>query len=454
MTSNTTADINALCQFAAEACQAQLALAVEIDEQGRALTAGASSHHKLGAFNLGNSGLLGRKWDANPVPATDFRLPSAILHALEQPATAALYVPTPAEHSPPGGLLLLWVQNPPALPLIGQLPLLAETVASLLSARRQNTQQIAMEDQFRDLFESVPSGIVLIDGHGLGAMINERAGTLLGCFPGAHQTKVLANLMRDLRESCDNREELAQAYATQIGNVDFSATMNWSLGERTLEVTTHPVRGEGEQGRIWLFTDVTAELMMAAELRRLATSDPLTGAANRRHFEERSGEILALQATKQGRGVSLLMLDVDHFKRINDNYGHPAGDEVLKIVAQRCRDTLRAGDLFARFGGEEFIALLDPSAKDELPAIAERLRRAIADAPVHCGDLLIPITVSIGTATGLSTTITNGRLVEDLISRADDALYRAKRGGRNQVVAAPAPDTSDTSGEFAAGCAG
>ncbi|MFC4253935.1 diguanylate cyclase [Altererythrobacter xixiisoli] len=436
MTASPAGGIDALCRFIQQACRADLVLAVEVDGTGRAVPAGASSVQAFGACNLQRSGLLDRSWATSPVPANDFRLPSAILHALNQPPASLLFVPTPVDHAPASGLLLLWADEAPPLSVIGELPLLGDSIARLLSARRDSVRQLAMRDQFSDLFESVPSGIVLIDGDGQGAMINERAGVLLGCDAGQHRAGKLADMMRRLRENCSNREELERAYAAHVSDVNFSASMHWTLGERTLEVTTHPVRGEGGEGRIWLFTDVTAELMMAAELRRLATSDPLTGVPNRRHFEERSAEILAARQAGSGHSVTVMMLDVDHFKRINDNYGHPAGDEVLKVVARRCREALRDRDLFARFGGEEFIALLASSVEDDLPAIAERVRAAIADEPVQLGDLSIPITVSIGTATAEVVKTLGSNLMDDLIGRADEALYQAKQGGRNRVMMA------------------
>jgi diguanylate cyclase (GGDEF)-like protein len=238
--------------------------------------------------------------------------------------------------------------------------------------------------------------------------------------------------MRALRQRCDNHAELEQAYAAQVGNLNFATTLNWVMGERTFEVDTHPVRGDGEQGRIWLFTDSTADLLMAAELRRLASSDPLTGVPNRRHFEERSAQIIAAREAT-GRSVAVLMLDVDHFKKINDTHGHPIGDEVLKVVARRCREALRERDLFARFGGEEFIALLAAPTADEVPATAERLRNAISGAPVHVGGLRIEVTVSVGGAMGEALPGSDARLLEQLVARADEALYQAKADGRNRV---------------------
>jgi len=231
----------------------------------------------------------------------------------------------------------------------------------------------------------------------------------------------------------ERQSALAQAYASQVGNVDFAATLHWTLGEWTYAVDTHPVRGDGEHGRIWIFTDVTADLLMAAELRRLASSDPLTGVPNRRHFEESSAQIIAAKEAG-GRCVAVLMLDVDHFKKINDTHGHPVGDEVLKVVARRCRDALREHDLFARFGGEEFIALLPSTSAEEAPLAAERLRSVIAAEPVHVDGLQVPVTISVGGAVGETLPGADKALLELLVGQADEALYAAKANGRNRVM--------------------
>jgi diguanylate cyclase (GGDEF)-like protein len=429
--------LGGLCQFVRSASGADLVMAVEIDADGRAGWATSSPSLQVAGFNLLRSGLFERDWNGEPADASQFRLPTVLLHALKGAPTHLLFVPAPSLGAPLSGLLLLWKHAPAGGQLTGQLPLLASSVTRLLSARREKARELTVHNQFIDLVESVPAGIVLMEGDGVGAVINERAADLLGCQPGNHRAHDLAEPMRILRQRCDNHAELEQAYAAQVGNVSFASTLNWALGERTLEVDTHPVRGNGEFGRIWLFTDVTAELLMAAELRRLAASDPLTGMPNRRHFEERSAQIIAAREAT-GHSVAVLMLDVDHFKKINDSHGHPAGDEVLKVVAKRCREALRDRDLFARFGGEEFVALLAAPALEDAPAAAERMRTAVAATPIMVGDARINVTVSIGAALGEAVAGRDQALLDDLIASADEALYRAKAEGRNRVCMAVA----------------
>ncbi len=443
MTTSDSEALAALCQFARLASHADLVMAMEVEDGGRATWAAAAPALPSSSFNLARSGLFEHTWGDDAVDAAGFRLPTAVIHALEGLPARLLYVPAPSHGAPLSGLLLVW-RNPPApAGLTGQMALLAKSVARLLSARREAARQVIVRNQFLDLFDSVPAGIVLIDGDGVGAAVNEHAAALLGCTAGNHRAADLAGPMRALRQRCDNHAELELAYSAQMNNDQFAATLNWTLGERTFEVDTHPVRGNGAHGRIWLFTDVTADLLMAAELRRLASSDPLTGVPNRRHFEECSAQIIAAREAN-GRAVAVLMVDVDHFKKINDTYGHPAGDEVLKVVARRCRDALRERDLFARFGGEEFIALLAASAVDEIPAAAERLRSAVAAEPILVGSDRISVSVSVGGAIGEALPDGDQKLLEDLISRADEALYEAKTSGRNRVrMAALQPEPVD-----------
>ena len=443
MTTSDSEALAALCQFARLASHADLVMAMEVEDGGRASWAAAAPALPSSSFNLARSGLFEHTWGDEAVDAAGFRLPTAVIHALEGLPARLLYVPAPSHGAPLSGLLLVW-RNPPApAGLTGEMALLAKSVARLLSARREAARQVIVRNQFLDLFDSVPAGIVLIDGDGVGAAVNEHAAALLGCTAGNHRAADLAGPMRALRQRCDNHAELELAYSAQMNNDQFAATLNWTLGERTFEVDTHPVRGNGAHGRIWLFTDVTADLLMAAELRRLASSDPLTGVPNRRHFEECSAQIIAAREAN-GRAVAVLMVDVDHFKKINDTYGHPAGDEVLKVVARRCRHALRERDLFARFGGEEFIALLAASAVDEIPAAAERLRSAVAAEPILVGSDRISVSVSVGGAIGEALPDGDQTLLEDLISRADEALYEAKTSGRNRVrMAALQPEPVD-----------
>jgi len=166
------------------------------------------------------------------------------------------------------------------------------------------------------------------------------------------------------------------------------------------------------------------------EVKRLATTDALTGISNRRHFLL-LGERLFETARRYGQPLSALMLDVDHFKRVNDRYGHAVGDEVLRALALRCRESLRSADLLGRYGGEEFAMLLPMTQAEPAESLlAERIRRAIAHEPFATGAGPVSITASIGMAT-LSPALSS---LEELLVRADASLYDAKAAGRDQVA--------------------
>lgn len=164
--------------------------------------------------------------------------------------------------------------------------------------------------------------------------------------------------------------------------------------------------------------------------RQKALIDPLTGLPNRAAWSERlEYEVNAWH--QQGNNLSLAMLDLDHFKRINDGYGHLAGDKVLKIIANVLSKRLRATDFIARFGGEEFVLLMPDSALGDALELGERLRAAIEACPFHFKGERVTITMSIGMAQ-----FQPGERSDLALKRADEALYRAKAAGRNQVQAA------------------
>ncbi|MBO9715525.1 MAG: GGDEF domain-containing protein [Pseudoxanthomonas sp.] len=168
----------------------------------------------------------------------------------------------------------------------------------------------------------------------------------------------------------------------------------------------------------------------AERYRARATTDPLTQALNRHGFEQRWARLQAGAGVAPGNALALLMLDIDHFKRINDSCGHDTGDRVLRELAALLRRQLRSTDWLVRWGGEEFVVLLPGVRAGHVPVLAESLRKAV-EAHAFDSGMPVPVTVSVGVALR--------RLDEDfeaLFKRADEALYEAKRAGRNGVVMA------------------
>lgn len=163
----------------------------------------------------------------------------------------------------------------------------------------------------------------------------------------------------------------------------------------------------------------------------LATTDPLTGVYNRRTFKDLAEPNLS-RSRRAHLPVSLLMLDLDHFKRTNDTFGHLAGDDVLKAFAELVRRCLRKEDLLARYGGEEFVVLLPGTSQFAASALAERIREQTAANPLDAAGHRVRVTVSVGVASEAGDTLPS---LESMLARADEALYKAKAEGRNRVVA-------------------
>ncbi|WP_223468494.1 sensor domain-containing diguanylate cyclase [Massilia soli] len=175
----------------------------------------------------------------------------------------------------------------------------------------------------------------------------------------------------------------------------------------------------------------TMEAQNAALLARLeqeAMTDPLTGIANRRAFAA-EGDHMLVRARRSGAPVVVGIADIDHFKKINDENGHPAGDTVLRAVAQRMTEAARASDFVARIGGEEFGLLFPDTHADAAVGIAQRIRESVAASPIETDDgRLVHATISIGL-----TQISPAEQLDDGLATADCALYNAKNGGRNRV---------------------
>ncbi len=180
--------------------------------------------------------------------------------------------------------------------------------------------------------------------------------------------------------------------------------------------------------------------LQVAELEVLATRDPLTGVANPRHFR-RLAELELDHARRMGRSLSLLALDIDHFKRVNDSWGHSAGDDALCAFVAACRAALREYDILGRVGGEEFAVALPNTGPDGAVIIAERVRRQVETLALRlASDAVLTMTVSVGVASCVCAVPPAADAVPpdipELLKRADAALYRAKAAGRNRVVAA------------------
>jgi diguanylate cyclase (GGDEF)-like protein len=209
------------------------------------------------------------------------------------------------------------------------------------------------------------------------------------------------------------------------------------IGLLTIDSRIPAAYGEKEAAVAFAFAGQAAIAIRNASLygqmQRMAATDALTEAHNRhRFFELAEAEWEA--ARLLGRPLAVMMLDIDHFKRVNDSYGHAVGDAVLRAVADRCRSALREADILGRYGGEEFAVLLPGTDLAAAAQVAERLRLLIAESPLQFGGGEVAVTISAGVAAADDATPT----LAALLNRADEAMYTAKTTGRNGVVASGA----------------
>lgn len=175
---------------------------------------------------------------------------------------------------------------------------------------------------------------------------------------------------------------------------------------------------------------------MEAELAFIASHDELTCLGNRHMIQSRFQQEVE-RAERYGQPLSVFMIDIDHFKRVNDEHGHQTGDEVLQALAKSLERCVRSVDFVGRLGGEEFLAILPQQDHDTALISAERIRRTIEATPINTKNYTLSITVSLG----IATMPDHGNTPDDLIREADRAMYLAKREGRNRV------ESANTSGE-------
>lgn len=201
-----------------------------------------------------------------------------------------------------------------------------------------------------------------------------------------------------------------------------------------VEARSRAIEFKGKAALVTAVRDITSHKEIELYLKKIANSDPLTGVGNRRYFLE-EGKKEYTRATRYSQPLSLLMLDIDKFKNINDTYGHDIGDIALKALADICNETLRESDIFARLGGEEFATIMPSTDIDGAYLLAERLRLAIEAMviPTEKGD--IRYTASMGVTQMLGSSAPEKHEdIEVMLNRSDKGLYVAKESGRNKVV--------------------
>lgn len=215
---------------------------------------------------------------------------------------------------------------------------------------------------------------------------------------------------------------------------EMEAYLHHKQGHR-VPVSVRAAALRDDQGRISgvveIFTDISsreAKLLRVQELERLAMRDGLTGLANRRYMEDEFSSRID-ESERYAVPFGVLFMDIDHFKAVNDRYGHDAGDQVLRTVASTLEQCARSFDVVGRWGGEEFVALIRNVDLEALGRIGERYRSLVARSETHAAGGTIRATVSVG-----GTLLAKGDTIEDVLRRADALMYRSKEEGRNRVT--------------------
>lgn len=304
-----------------------------------------------------------------------------------------------------------------------------EREAELMRLVDERTAQLReSEESLRKLFEAAPVPMLLIDvADGTLRAANERAKDALEA-PADELLGLKASQFLETQKECHrladllNREQVLDAVVTRL--VARTGRTFWGLvSARTLALS---------EQRTWMvsFQDITEQKRVEAMLLEMATKDPLTGVLNRRRFFEVAEEELA-RSSRYGSSMAVALLDLDHFKSINDCFGHLTGDEALRTTARVLSSIMRRPDHVARYGGEEFALLFPETSLSGAVSLAERTRGAIEKAELIHQGTRVPLTASIGVAVRRP-----GESLMAVLGRADRALYRAKERGRNRVEVA------------------
>ncbi len=300
---------------------------------------------------------------------------------------------------------------------------------------RQQAARMTVEGELialRSALDQVDYGIVLLDREMRAQFINRTFRTMWRLSRRfADRKPAFVGLMyhgRDAKAFAVRADEMHDFVADRTARIRAGDERPLDIRLANGEVICLRCKVLPEGGRMLTFANVTARVQRAEELEELATTDALTGLYNRRQFMTLA-EAEWVRYQRYGRPLSLLMLDIDFFKKINDTYGHDAGDKVIAAVAGVCRANKRGPDILARIGGEEFVLLLPETDCAGAHVHAERLREAICERPLAIVGGSIPVTASVG----VSEVRRDMNGIPELIREADTALYQAKHTGRNRV---------------------
>ncbi|MGL6112356.1 MAG: sensor domain-containing diguanylate cyclase [Rubrivivax sp.] len=314
-------------------------------------------------------------------------------------------------------------------------------VVDLTERRRMELALQASQRFMRSVLDGLSAHICVIDANGVIVTVNRawldfaagNGGSLGELQEGANYLRVCelaASLSTpDAAEAGQFLALLREVLAGQRMHFQLEYPCHSPTEQRWFMVRVSRIEASDPPHYVVAHDDVTALKLAQEALRMLATTDELTGVANRRSFMQALGVEFERLRRHPSLQCSVLALDLDHFKHVNDTWGHAAGDAVLRHVARLVSGHTRVGDVLGRTGGEEFTILLPDTAPDEAEALSERLRLEVSLEPLHFRGHSIPVTVSIGIALLTASDTEAG----EAVVRADRALYEAKEAGRNSV---------------------
>ncbi|MCF8085749.1 MAG: diguanylate cyclase, partial [Desulfohalobiaceae bacterium] len=284
------------------------------------------------------------------------------------------------------------------------------------------------EEKFKGIASSALDGVIMMDDQGRISYWNPAAEKILGYTAQEAMDRDLHQLLAPRRYHQAFRKSFPHFQRKGKGDmIDHSyelRALHKNGSELPVEVSLSALKLKGAWHSVGIVRDISDRKIMEEKLQNMANTDQLTGAYNRHKFLEcLDYEISRVQ--RKNDPLSLLMLDIDHFKRINDSHGHNTGDAILKELVHVVRNNLREVDILTRWGGEEFLVLAPDTNKLAAATLAERLRREVKGHDFPEG---VEVTISLGIAQ-----YSRNEPVEELISRADERMYLAKQSGRNRV---------------------
>lgn len=285
--------------------------------------------------------------------------------------------------------------------------------------------------ELNSIFTNSMVGILILQGGRFVARANQRFVEILGYDS---PESLIGKSVKELHLSEENFKEFGSLFYDSLTKREV-VQIEYQLKKKDGDPVWLTISGKAidpkdppdlNTGVVWIMDDITSRKQTEAQLIELATIDTLTAVNNRRHFIELAEREFTIH-TRHSRTLAVLMLDIDNFKLINDQYGHSTGDKALQLFANTCAECLRSADIFGRMGGEEFAVILPDTGKNQARQVAERMRESVETQALDFQELP-DMTVSIGISTSKE-----GKYLEEAMRYADLALYAAKKNGRNRI---------------------